>query len=399
MFGRIYLYKYSFNSFFVTHVFKDLNVINKKAVWGVASLVLTLTNVGSIVAAEQPLKIGYQLPLTGNTAQYGQDFKAAAQIALKEFNASGKLPVPVEIEFEDSRSDAKEAVSIARKFADDPAILGVLGDFTSTVSMASAQVYKRAGLSQLSQTASHPDYTKISQWQFRNITTQDQEGPFNADWIASKGFKTVAVIGEQTDWGQSAVQAFEKKAKENGTQVIFSEYFNRGTPDFRSLITKIERAHPDVIYGAVFYEDAAQFLKQLHQLGVKTPVYSSSAAYNEQLIKLADKDAEGFHVSSTFVPTFDTPVVHHFVEAWKQVRNGEVPGQFPAQAYDATLIMLDAVAHAYPAPTREKVREALASTKDFPGVTGITTFDANREPQKTLVKVEIVDGQFKAQPN
>jgi branched-chain amino acid transport system substrate-binding protein len=373
--------------------------MNKKTVWGIAGLVVTLAGTGLAQAAEGALKIGYQLPLTGNTAQYGQDFKVAAEIALKEFNASGKIPVPVEIDFEDSRSDAKEAVSIARKFADDPAIIGVLGDFTSTVSMASAQVYKRVGLAQLSQTASHPDYTKISQWQFRNIITQDQEGPFNADWVASKGYKTVAVIGEQTDWGQSAVQAFEKKAKANGTQVVFSEYFNRGTPDFRSLITKIERAHPDVIYGAVFYEDAAQFLKQLHQLGVNTPVYSSSAAYNEQLIKLADKDAEGFHVSSTFIPTLDTPNVRHFVDAWKQVRNGEVPGQFPAQAYDATLIMLDAVARAYPAPTREKVRAALASTKDFPGVTGTTTFDADREPQKSLVKVEIVDGQFKPVAN
>lgn len=368
--------------------------IRKKAVSSLALLALALAGAGMAHAAQPSVRIGYQLPLTGNTAQYGQDFKAAAEIALKEFNASGRIPVPVEIVFEDSRSDAKEAVSIARKFADDPSIVGVLGDFTSTVSMASAQVYKRAGLSQLSQTASHPDYTKISKWQFRNITNQDQEGPFNADWIASQGFKKVAVIGEQTDWGQSAVQAFEKKAKENGIEVVFSEYFNRGIPDFRSLITKVDRVHPDAIYGAIFYEDAAQFLKQLHQLGVKAPVFSSSAAYNEQLIKLAGKDADGLRLTSTFLPTVDAENVRHFVTAWKAVRNGEEPGQFPAQAYDATNIMLDAVARTYPDATRDKVRQALAETKDFPGVTGSTTFDADREPHKSLVKVEVVNGKF-----
>lgn len=368
--------------------------IRKKAVSSLALLTLALTGAGMAHAAQPSVRIGYQLPLTGNTAQYGQDFKAAAEIALKEFNASGRIPVPVEIVFEDSRSDAKEAVSIARKFADDPSIVGVLGDFTSTVSMASAQVYKRAGLSQLSQTASHPDYTKISKWQFRNITNQDQEGPFNADWIASQGFKKVAVIGEQTDWGQSAVQAFEKKAKENGIEVVFSEYFNRGIPDFRSLITKVDRVHPDAIYGAIFYEDAAQFLKQLHQLGVKAPVFSSSAAYNEQLIKLAGKDADGLRLTSTFLPTVDAENVRHFVTAWKAVRNGEEPGQFPAQAYDATNIMLAAVARTYPDATRDKVRQALAETKDFPGVTGSTTFDADREPHKSLVKVEVVNGKF-----
>lgn len=368
--------------------------IRKKAVSSLALLTLALAGASMAHAAQPSVRIGYQLPLTGNTAQYGQDFKAAAEIALKEFNASGRIPVPVEIVFEDSRSDAKEAVSIARKFADDPSIVGVLGDFTSTVSMASAQVYKRAGLSQLSQTASHPDYTKISKWQFRNITNQDQEGPFNADWIASQGFKKVAVIGEQTDWGQSAVQAFEKKAKENGIEVVFSEYFNRGIPDFRSLITKVDRVHPDAIYGAIFYEDAAQFLKQLHQLGVKAPVFSSSAAYNEQLIKLAGKDADGLRLTSTFLPTVDAENVRHFVTAWKAVRNGEEPGQFPAQAYDATNIMLAAVARTYPDATRDKVRQALAETKDFPGVTGSTTFDADREPHKSLVKVEVVNGKF-----
>ncbi len=359
------------------------------------SLALASGGLSAVAQAfEAPIRIGYQLPLTGNTAQYGQDFKVAAQIALKEFNASGRLPVPVEIDFQDSRSDAKEAVSIARKFSDDPSIVGVLGDFTSTVSMASAQVYARAGVPQLSQTASHPDYTKISKWQFRNIITENQEGPFNADWMASQGYKKVAVIGEQTDWGQSAVQAFEKKAQANGTQVVFSEYFNRGIPDFRSLITKLDREHPDAIYGAIFYEDAAQFLKQLHQLGVTAPVFASSAAYSEQLLRLAGKDAEGFRVSSTFVPTVDSDNVRHFVSEWKQARNGEEPGQFPAQAYDATRIMLDAVAHAYPAPTREKVRDALAQTRDFPGVTGTTTFGPDREPQKSLVKVQVVDDHF-----
>ena len=163
---------------------------------GIAALPVT-------ASAQDAVYLGYQLPLTGNTAQYGQDFKTAAEIALKDFNASGKLSVPVEIIFEDSRSDAKEGIAIARKFVDDDRIVAVLGDFTSTVSMAAAQVYKKAGMAQLSQTASHPDYAKISEWQFRNITTQAQEGPFNADWMNEEGYKKIAVISEQTDWGQT----------------------------------------------------------------------------------------------------------------------------------------------------------------------------------------------------
>jgi branched-chain amino acid transport system substrate-binding protein len=329
----------------------------------IAGLTLALaTALAAPASAQAPVRIGYQLPLTGSTAQYGQDFKTAAEIALTAFNEAKKLPVKVEIVYEDSRSDAKEGVAIARKFVDDKSIVAVLGDFTSTVSMAAAQVYKQAGMPQLSQTASHPDYAKISEWQFRNITTQAQEGPYNADWMASKGIRKVAMIAEQTDWGQSVLKYFGDEMKAKGGSVVFSEFFNRGLADFRPIIAKIARDKPDAIYTGFFYEDGAQFLKQMKQLGVAIPVYSTSAAYNQKLVELAGADAEGMLLTTTFLPTSDKPEVKRFVDAWKKVRNGEEPGQFPAQAYDAVNIMLDAVVRAYPNPSREKVRAELAKT-------------------------------------
>lgn len=346
-------------------------------------------------AADDPILIGYQLPLTGDTAQYGLDFKTAAEIALKDFNASHRIDRPVKIVYEDSRSDAKEGIAIARKFSDNPKIVAVLGDFTSTVSMAAAQVYKRTGMPQLSQTASAPAYSKISKWQFRNITTQAQEGPYNADWMNQLGYKKIAVIAEQTDWGQSVVGDFSKEVKAKGGEIVFSEFFNRGLPDFRSIITKIDRAKPDAIYTGFFYEDGAQFLKQLRQLNVNIPVFSTSAAYNDQLIKLAGKAADGMRLTSNFLPVGGNATVQKFIKEWKAVRGADSsPSQFPAQAYDAVRIMLDAIVRAYPNVTRESVRDALARTKDFPGVTGSTTFDENGDAQKKLVKAVVKDGQF-----
>ena len=353
---------------------------------------LLVAPVGAL--AEDTLYLGYQLPLTGNTAQYGQDFKTAAEIALKDFNASGKLKAPVEIIYEDSRSDAKEGVAIARKFVDDKRIVAVIGDFTSTVSMAAAQVYKKAGMAQLSQTASHPDYAKISKWQFRNITTQAQEGVFNADWMNDRGFKKIAVIAEQTDWGQSVVKDFSAKVKANGGEVVFSEFFNRGLPDFRSIITKIERAKPDAIYTGFFYEDGAQFLKQMKQLGADIPVHSTSAAYNQKLVELAGPAAESLYLTATFLPNSDADNVKAFVTEWKAARDGQEPGQFPAQAYDAVNIMLEAVVRAYPDLSREHVRDELAKTKDYPGITGVTSFDENGEALKQLTKATVSDGAF-----
>lgn len=343
--------------------------------------------------AADPIRLGYQLPLTGNTAQYGQDFKTAADIALARFNASGRLPVKVEIVFEDSRSDAKEGVAIARKFVDDAKIVGVLGDFTSGVSMAAAQVYKEAGMPQLSQTASHPDYAKISEWQFRNITTQAGEGPYNADWMLQKGMKKIAVVAEQTDWGQSVTKYFADRITAQGGKVVLTEYFNRGLPDFRSLLAKIQREKPDAIYTGFFYEDGANFLKQAKQLGLNIPVWSTSASHNQKLIELAGADADGLSLTTNFLPNSPKPEVKAFVEEWVKARGSE-PGQFPAQAFDAVNIMLEAVVKTYPKTTRASVRDALAATKDFPGVTGSTTFGPDREPVKSLSKVRIVGGAF-----
>lgn len=347
--------------------------------------------------AQTTYRIGYQLPLTGNTAQYGQDFKSAAEIALDAFNKAGK-PFKVEIVFEDSRSDAKEGVAIARKFVDDKTIVGVLGDFTSGVSMASAQVYKQAGMPQLSQTASHPDYAKISQWQFRNITTQAQEGPLNAEWMYARGYRKVAVIAEQTDWGQTVVSNFADKFKALGGQVVFSEFFNRGLADFRPIITKIAREKPDAIYTGFFYEDGAQFLKQKKQLGLELPVHSTSAVYNQKVIELAGADAEGVSATATFLPSNPEKHVQDFVAAWKAKSGGAEPGQFPAQAYDAVNIMLAALERAHPKVTRESLRDALAATKDFLGVTGVTSFGPDREPAKKLVRSRITGGKFVAVP-
>ena len=370
-------------------------MMNRRQTLGLAAV---LALAGTAAFAQTPTyRIGYQLPLTGNTAQYGQDFKNAAEIALADFEKAGK-PFKVEIVFEDSRSDSKEGVAIATKFVDDSSIVGVLGDFTSSVSMAAAQVYKAAGMPQLSQTASHPDYTKISEWQFRNITTQAQEGPLNAQWMWDRGFRTVAVIAEQSDWGQTVVSNFADGFRKLGGQVVFEEFFNRGLADFRPIITKINRARPDAIYTGFFYEDGAQFLKQKKQLGLDIPVHSTSAAYNQQLVNLAGADADGMKLTATFLPTNPEPHVQAFVKAWEAKTGTGAPGQFPAQAFDAVNIMLAALerAHAKGTVTRASLRDELAATKDFPGVTGLTTFDANREPAKQLTRAEVKDGAFVA---
>ena len=211
--------------------------------------------------------------------------------------------------------------------------------------------------------------------------------------MMDNGVQKVAVIAEQTDWGQSVVKGFVTPFEEMGGEVVFTEFFNRGLADFRSVITKIEDQSPDAIYTGFFYEDGAQFLKQMKQLDAEIPVYSTSAAYNDKLIELSGDASEGLLLTATFLPTREDASVQEFVSEWEKDHDN-APGQFPAQAYDAVNIMLAAVAKAYPDVTRDSLREAIAETKDFPGVTGTTSFDENGEPLKELTKASVIDGAF-----
>lgn len=360
------------------------------------ALVLAASLAFPAAAEEQVIAIGYQAPLTGEYAQYGVLFRNAASLAVDEFNQSGRLSgVKVALKFEDSKGDAKEGVNIARKFSEDPQILGVIGDFSSTVSIAAGKVYAQTHLAQLSQTASHPDFVKISPWQFRNITTQAFEGPYVAKWVSSSGFKRVAVVAIQNDWGQSAAQNFVDGFKAQGGEIVATEFFNPGTRDFRAIITKIARQKPDAIYLSLFYEDGAAFLQQKAQLGVKAKVFSASSLYEKKLIELAGPAADSLRLSTSFNITSSQPEVQKFVHDYEQRYQNE-PTSFAAQAYDATNILLDAIVKAGGAKAdRQKVRDALAQTKNFPGVTGVTTFDPKtREPSKTLSRLEIKQGKF-----
>jgi branched-chain amino acid transport system substrate-binding protein len=346
-------------------------------------------------AQTKKLVLGYELPLSGDSSHYGEVFKNAADQMLENFKAAGGMPgVDIVIRYEDSKNDAREARNIAQLFVDDPAVVGVLGDFSSTVSMAVAEIYAKAGMPQLSQTASHPDFLKISKWQFRNITTQTYEGPFNAAWMREKGHAKVAVVAIQNDWGLSAAESFADAFKAKGGSITSIEYFNPGVRDFRSILTKINRATPDGIYLCMFYEEGASFLEQRQQLKVDAPVFGASSLYNEQLIKLAGPAVNGLMLSSNFVPTNPDPKIQAFVTGYTE-KYGQTPSQFAGQAYDAMGIMLAAIKKVGPSVTRATLRDALAQTADYPGVTGVTTFDPQtREPAKTLARMVVTDGKY-----
>lgn len=350
---------------------------------------------GQAHAQARNYTVGYMLPLTGEFSQYGIRFRNSAEMALESFNRANRLGgAQIRILYEDTKSDAREATTVARKFVDNAEVVGVLGDFSSSASMAAAQVFAQAGMPQLSQTASHPDFVRISPWQFRNITTQAYEGPFMARWMREAGLRRVAVVCIQNDWGQSVAENFVRGFRELGGEVTSTEFFNPGNREFRTILTKIARERPDGVFLGMFYEDGAALLQQRRQLAMRMPFYGTGSLYEPKLIELAGPGAEGLRLSTGFMVNSPEPAVAAYVQEYQRRYNSE-PNMFSAQAFDAANIMFEAIARAHPNVTRQSVRDQLAATRDFPGITGSTTFDPQtREPTKQLARMQIENGRF-----
>ena len=176
------------------------------------------------VAAE-PLVVGVFGPLSGERSALGTRFHEAVTMYADEINGAGGIGGrELEVRVEDSRGAPREAANIAQKFAQDSAVLAVIGGQTTTESMAAAPILAEAQLAQVSPTSSHPDFTKMSDYQFRIANTQVGHSAVHADMLANRlGMKRIAILYFQDDWGNSVNETTAEKLAAMGVEVVLQE--------------------------------------------------------------------------------------------------------------------------------------------------------------------------------
>jgi len=349
----------------------------------------------------QDIQIGFFAPLSGDNAEYGKTFQEAINLSVESVNRSGGIGARmIRIVPQDDRADPAQAANIAQLFASNSKMLAAIGSFSSAASMAAAPVFQQAGMVQVSPTSSHPDFTGLGSYMFRIVATQNIEGPLDARFVAEK-FKpaNVAVVYRDDDWGVAANKYFSDALKQLGTRITISEPIVPGTKDLRPLVTKLEDAHPDVLFLALFYADAAILAKEMQQAGYSVPVVTNSSLFNPQLIVLGGDAVNGYFVPSNFAPDSSDPVVPKFAAAYR-TQTGRAADQFAALAYDAVGVLVQAmrdVVRAGHELTRSNIRDALASLAPYDGVTGKLHFDENRNAvRENMSWLVIKDGRFQA---
>lgn len=348
-------------------------------------------------SGENPIRIGVAAPITGNSAEYGKGFQVATQMAAEVVNAAGGVKGrPIEMVVKDSKGDAKESADVARIFCEEEDIVAVIGDFSSSSCMASAPIYQEKGLVQISPSASHPDFAKMGDYMFGVVGRQDDEGPFMAKYMAKKyiGAESVGVIFMNNDWGVVTSENFKQACEESGVAVTATESFIEGEKDFNAVISKVRQTDPDALCLITQYNEAAIISKQVKQAGWDVQIMGAGAMYSDQLIQLGGADVEGLIAESPFIIEESDPKAMEFAEEFEK-RAGFKPNIQAASAYDTALLVADAIGRAEEV-SRSAVRDALAATDNFMGITGPITFTEDGDVHRKYRVMAIQDGKWVA---
>lgn len=362
---------------------------------GLAGLGLAAALPGRARAQAGTVKFGFFGPFTGNFAANGQRFREAGELFLEQTNAAGGIAgMRLVVDFQDDRGDPLQATNIAQRFVADPAVVAAIGSFTSTASMSAGQVFAGARMPQVSPTSSHPDYTKISPYQFRMPNTQDIVAELNAELMVERlRTRRIALPYFQDDWGIFVAQATKAEIEKRGGTVVLSEAMTQQARDFRAMITKIRAERADGIFIASHYGPSAIFMQQLRQAGISVPVGGADPLYNPEFLRLAGPAAEGLVCTTYFFPA--DPSKATFTEGYK-AKYGREPDQWAAFAYDAIAIAAAGAAALIRAGrpvTREALRDAIDELPPFEGATGTTEF-VNGTPRKPMTLLVVRNGQY-----
>jgi branched-chain amino acid transport system substrate-binding protein len=345
-----------------------------------------------------PVIVGVSGPVTGPYAQYGAQWKRGFDVALDEINASGGINGrPLQYVFEDSQSDPRQSVAIARKFVSDPRIVAELGDFSSAASMAASPIYNAGKLVQFGFTNSHPDFTKGGEYMWSNAPNQSDEMPILAD-VAIEGLKLrkLAALYLNNDWGRTSKDLLVKAAEQRGAVVVGTEGYLADEKDFRSAIVRLREQQPDGIIMISYYPDGAQITRQLRTAGLTQPIVAMGSVYSPKFIELGGDAVNGVYTNVPFFPGDPRPVVQNFVKTF-EAKYAMEPDAYNGRGYDA-MILLASVMRQYGA-TREAVQEGLGKIKGVPSVVyGSVQFNpqTRRVEQPLNNRIVVKDGKFVA---
>jgi len=333
------------------------------------------------------VKIGHVAPLTGPIAHLGKDNENGARLALEEINKAGLTidgkKVVLTLVPEDDAEDPKTATQVAQKLV-DAKVAGVVGHLNSGTSIPASRIYSDAGITQISPSATNPDYTKQGfKTTYRLVATDAQQGPALANYVVNNlKAKTVAIIDDSTQYGKGLADEFEKTVKAAGVKVVTREASNNKATDFKAILTKVKGSKPDVIMYGGMDATGGPLTKQAAELGIKAKVVGGDGMCTEKLAELAGEAVVNVTCSEAGMALSKMAQGADFQKRYKERFNSDVQIYAPF-TYDAVYVLVDSMKRAN-STDPAKILAVMPDTK-MQGLVGNIAFDNKGDMKEGVI--------------
>jgi branched-chain amino acid transport system substrate-binding protein len=345
---------------------------------------------------KETIMIGNYGSMTGAEATFGISTRDGIILAMEEWNKNGGLlGKQIELKAYDNQGKPEEARLSVEKLINIDNVVAVLGEVASTRSLAAAPVAQQYKVPMISPSSTNPLVTQKGDYIFRVCFIDPFQGQVMAKFAAnSLKLKKGAILRDsKSDYSMGLADYFTATIKELGGTIIADEKYVSGDVDFKAQLTSIKQKNPDFIFIPGYYTEVGLIARQAREQGIKVPLMGGDGWDSDKLTEIGGKSIDGAYFSNHYTQEDPRPVVKSFIDNYK-TRFGSIPNGLAAAGYDAAVITFQAIKTANSVEGKA-IRDALAATKDFVGVTGQITINENRDATKSAVVLQVQGTNFK----
>ncbi|TMQ73407.1 MAG: ABC transporter substrate-binding protein [Candidatus Eisenbacteria bacterium] len=382
----------------------------------IGALGLVACGGGSGGAASQELVVGEFGSLTGSDATFGQSTKEGVELAMSELTSQkeGKIGgLKVRTVVEDDQGRPEEAATVVQKLINQDRVITLIGEVASSRSLAAGPICQGAGVPMISPSSTNPKVTQVGDYIFRMCFIDPFQGTVMAKFAAENlHLKKVAILKDvKNDYSVGLAKYFTDAFTQLGGSIITEQAYSAGDQDFRAQLTAIKAKSPEAIFLPGYYTEAGLIARQARELGLKQPILGGDGWESAQLLQIGGDAMNGNYYSNHFAVDNPDPRLQGFLQKYRAQFHHD-PDAIGGLAYDAANVLFQSLqkladsdpktfqglssSHAGSPERKEaekKLRDIIAGTANFPGVTGNITLDQNRNASKPAVVLAIKDGK------
>ena len=345
-------------------------------------------------ADQNALLLGVATSLTGGQATFGISTRNGIDLAIKEVNAAGGVNgKQLAMRVYDTQGKPEEAAQAVTRLITQDKVILILGDVASSNSLAMAEKAQAAGVPMITPSSTNPSVTEKGDYIFRVCFIDPFQGFVMAKFAREnlKASKVAVLQDNKSAYSIGLTDVFTRKFTEMGGKVVRTESYSQGDSDYRAQLTSIKKAAPEAIYVPGYYSEVGVIARQAKELGLNVPLLGGDGWDSEKLYELGGSAIQGSYFSNHYSPDNPDPRIQKFVSDYKAAYGG-VPDALAALAYDAAKVAAASLQKA-PDTSGKAVRDAIAQTKEFPGIAGAITLDEKRNAVKPAVVLKVGDGK------